>query len=100
MIPEKELYKQAGKQWDQESQLDMVIEECAELINSIEKWRRERVPRVVVIEEAVDVEICLNQLRQILDDTSYYEYIKRQKLIRLENLLKYPRPGASIKAHE
>lgn len=46
-----------------ENQLDMVIEECAELIDAIQKYRRGRVERAGVITEIADVEIMCQQLR-------------------------------------
>ncbi len=46
-----------------ENQLDMVIEECAELIDAIQKYRRGRVERAGIITEIADVEIMCQQLR-------------------------------------
>ncbi len=79
----------AIKEWGAESQLDMVIEECAELIDAIQKWRRRRVESTKVLEEAVDVQLCLDQLKLMLDAPVLFENIKKDKLQRLARLLRY-----------
>ena len=85
---DRELMAEAVKQWGTQSQLDMVIEECAELIDAIQKWRRRRISSEKVLEEAVDVELCLEQLKMMLDVPTLFEQIRKDKLARLENLLK------------
>ncbi len=87
MKTDKELMQMALKEWGTQSQLDMVIEECAELIDAIQKWRRHRIIAVEVLEEAVDVELCLGQLKLMLNAPVLFENIKKNKLQRLENLL-------------
>jgi len=91
MKTDKELMQMALKEWGSETQLDMVIEECAELIDAIQKWRRRRVDSLKVLEEAVDVELCLGQLKLMLDAPALFENVKRDKLERLEKLL-VPKP--------
>ena len=96
-VNKEELYQQAVKEWGTESQLDMVIEECAELIDAIQKWRRHRVESVKVLEEAVDVELCLEQLKLMLDAPVLFENIRIEKLGRLEKLLIHQqRSGSEI----
>ena len=87
MNSDKELMQMALETWGQQSQLDMVIEECAELIDAIQKWRRHRIESIKVLEETVDVELCLNQLKMMLDAPILFENIKKEKLERLEKLL-------------
>jgi len=82
-----ELMQLALEKWGTESQMDMVIEECAELIDAIQKWRRRRVDSVKVLEEAVDVELCLGQLKLMLDSPQLFQNIRKEKLERLEKLL-------------
>ncbi len=86
-MKETERYKKALATWGTEAQLDMMVEECAELINAIQKCRRHRVESVVVLEEGVDVEIMLNQLKIILKAPTAWNRVKRDKLQRLENVL-------------
>jgi hypothetical protein len=87
MKSQKELMQDALNNWGSQSQLDMVIEECAELIDAIQKWRRRRVDSVKVLEEAVDVELCLEQLKMMLDAPTLFENTKKEKLTRLEKIL-------------
>jgi hypothetical protein len=81
---EQELYRQALKLWGTESQLDMVVEECAELINAIQKYRRHRAHRLQIAEEIADVQNVINQFKPLYPE---YEQIRQEKLIRLENLI-------------
>ncbi len=87
MSTEKELMQSALDKWGTESQLNMVIEECAELIDAIQKWRRNRIDSVKVLEETVDVELCLDQLKMMLDAPKLFDNIKKDKLDRLARLL-------------
>ncbi|MCK9369926.1 antitoxin [Candidatus Dojkabacteria bacterium] len=87
MKPPEELMKESLAKWGEESQLDMVIEECAELIDAIQKLRRERVTYKKVVEEGVDVELCLEQLKMIMNDRVEWESKRKEKLDRLEKLL-------------
>ena len=87
MKSDKELMQMALKEWGSDFQLDMVIEECAELIDAIQKWRRHRIDSVKVLEEAVDVELCLGQLKLILDAPVLFELVRKEKLERLDQLL-------------
>ena len=87
MKPYKELMHMALQEWGTQSQLDMVIEECAELIDAIQKWRRHRIGVSKVLEEAVDVELCLEQLKLMLDEPALYEQVRQEKLGRLATLL-------------
>ncbi len=92
MVTETELYKAALVEWGIDSQLDMVIEECAELINAIQKWRRHRVESKAVLEEGVDVELCLEQLKLMLDAPTLWENTRKDKLERLRKLLRFELP--------
>ncbi len=87
MKTDKELMQQALKEWGSDSQLDMVIEECAELIDAIQKWRRHRIDSIKVLEETVDVELCVEQLKIILDAPTLFNKIRKEKLERLEKLV-------------
>lgn len=81
------LYQQAITKWGASSQLDMVVEECAELIKAIQKVRRNREDWIPVIEEAVDVGLMLEQLKVIYPVTKMWDDLRLNKLERLERLL-------------
>jgi len=80
------IYEKAVKVWGIDAQKDMVVEECAELINAIIKYRRGRVGIEQVVEECVDVEIMLNQMKEYYN-TALWESTKSRKLLKLERLL-------------
>ncbi len=82
-----ELMKKALATWGTESQLDMVVEECAELINAVQKWRRRRVDLVGVRDVKDDVSLCVEQLKLMLDAPVLWENIRKDKLERLAKLL-------------
>lgn len=66
-----------------ESQLDMAVEECSELINAICKLRRGRNTNEDVITEIADVAIMMEQL-SIIFGRNKVEAEKMKKLLRLE----------------
>lgn len=82
------ILRTALDRWGEESQLDMVIEECAELIDAIQKRRRNRASDHEVVEEGVDVELCLEQLKMMLNAPEEWELMRHAKLGRLAILLK------------
>lgn len=75
--------------WGADSQLDMVVEEAAELIQAINKLKRKVSTNTIedLCSKIVDVEIMLAQLKIILDKDNTIEYIREQKLMRLKNRL-------------
>lgn len=86
------IYEQALRKWGINSQLDMTIEECAELIQAINKFRRseleDKATREHLIEECVDVELMINQMREYFnDEANTRDDIKMQKIERLHKLL-------------
>ena len=56
----------AIEKWGELSQLEMCIEECAELIIAIRHLNRERVGNYKVAEEVADVIIMALQVREIV----------------------------------
>lgn len=87
------IYQKAIDKFGKGAQLDMVVEECAELIHAIQKikrniyWRDNIIKNVV--EELVDVEIMLEQLKYMLPK-NLYEEARIFKLKRLEDLINEP----------
>ncbi len=76
------IYKGAINKWGHHLQLDMLVEECAELIASVNRLRRGRTKDEAVIEELADVDILIGQMRLVFDQAEIDE-IKRKKLTRL-----------------
>jgi len=90
MLEEKEIniYNHALTVWGLESQLGMVQEECAELIKVINKRRRGKASLEKLIEECVDMELMINQMREAFsDERNTWDRIKIEKIERLNDLL-------------
>ena len=63
----KEIYREAFREWGLEKQLDIAIEECAELIQAICKFKRKGGSELAsVAEEIADVEIMIEQMKLML----------------------------------
>ena len=81
------IYKQAVEKWGNRSQINMMIEECAELIVELRHACRGRGSIVKVCGEIADVEILCSQMRAIFDP-SVIDRIKVSKLKRLQKLIR------------
>lgn len=84
---ENPIYQQAIDKFGVPSQVDMLIEEMAELTQALLKWRRGKDDMDNVHEEIVDVEIMLAQIKTGLSEEKLNKY-RTEKLERLSNLLK------------
>lgn len=62
---ERELFQRAMERWGVPAQLDMLLEEMAELAVAVNHYRRGRASWVDVCREAADVGIMLGQLREM-----------------------------------
>ena len=83
-----DIYERALRTWGIDAQLGMVIEECAELIKVINKHWRRKATKEELIEECVDVELMINQMKEAFsDERNTWDRIKIEKLERLHNLL-------------
>ena len=81
-----EICKKAVNTFGEYTQLDMVIEEMAELTQAISKLKRNKEHNVE--EEVADVEIMLQQVKLMsLFDVKKIDEIKEQKLKRLEGVV-------------
>ena len=89
-----DLYDEAVRLWGEKTQIDMMVEECSELIKALCKFNRNKstYPRDVfqvlenVREEIVDVDIVLGQMKRIFDlEETCINEIREKKLTRLKN---------------
>lgn len=91
-LEKNNLYNRAVKQWGILAQLDMVVEECSELIQAIQKAKRVKndkqkaMRELNIAYEIVDVEIMCEQLRIIFKEQPF-DKLKQSKLIRLKERL-------------
>ncbi len=89
----EELFKRAIEKWGRQPQIDMAIEECAELILALHKLtKRKSHPNQIterldnVCEELADVQIMINQMKALFgikEVNDWYDV----KMFRLQNLL-------------
>ena len=95
---ERKLYERAIKVWGIGSQINMAIEEMAELTHALTRIQRNdgkdnTLKRMELVEEVVDVQIMLQQLKLIFisddDMRNYYDKTKAEKLLRLKHLLDF-----------
>jgi len=81
------LLQRAMDTWGVDAQMDMVVEECAELIMAIQHYKRNRVDINKIGEEMADVKIMIDQFHTI-DALSNTIHIKEmEKLTRLKERL-------------
>lgn len=86
----EELYKFAIETYGDEAQINQGIEEMAELIQAVNKFRRMRNPVTFdnIAEEIADVEIMMDQYKQIYGITeNEIILLKKRKLDRLAKRL-------------
>ena len=72
--------------WGKELQMDMVVEECAELIHVISAFRRRRATTDQLLDELADVIIMTGQLKVMFGPTRVQLHYNR-KMERLEKRL-------------
>lgn len=96
MVATKEkakIYQEALNQWGMDAQINMAIEEMAELISALEHYRRlkkwgHHATAEDVADEVADVEIMMEQLKFMFGfDSLYLFQIKEKKLARVKELL-------------
>ena len=80
----------AIESWGEEAQMDMMIEECAELIVELIKRKRNSNGSTTrsIITEFVDVELMLGQMKRLFDDfDDIWKEEREYKLNRLKERL-------------
>ena len=89
-----DIYLETIKKFGVEPQLDVMVEECAELIFAIQKWKRWKrklpganIAVADIIGECVDVEIMLEQLKRIFPNEKLWDITRSQKLLRMRERL-------------
>ena len=81
------LYDAALSTWGVALQGMMLAEECAELGAATMQWLRGRKDVDDLLQEMVDVDIMLGQIRRAINDESRWERWRDWKLERLKNRL-------------
>lgn len=83
----KEIYQKAIKKFGATMQMTVAMEECSELIKEISKIIRAKGNLANLAEEIADVEIMLEQLKQMYYIEDIVTTKKADKIIRLKNLV-------------
>lgn len=84
-MEEQTIYQRAVIKWGVDSQVDMLIEELAELIVELQHCKRNRSHNVA--EEIADVEIMLSQIKPLFNEDKDVDNWKLMKAERLEKRL-------------
>jgi NTP pyrophosphatase (non-canonical NTP hydrolase) len=82
----RELYQKALNKWGSRSQMLQTMEECAELIQALSHWMRNRNTLMELAEEVADAEIMCEQMRLVLGGAAV-DAAKEDKLQRLARRL-------------
>jgi len=87
----KDIYNQVISKLGTISQMDMCIEECAELIQAINKVKRNNCEanKLNLLEEIADVEIMIEQMRIMVNQDKIIDKIKKEKINRLHKSLMF-----------
>lgn len=94
-----EVCQSAINKWGKDKQMDMVIEECSELIKTIVKYRRyngNSVWRLKAIEEAVDVHIMIRQLIMMISSDAEFDRILTNKMENLKGIIENDDPERGL----
>lgn len=91
----KDIYQRSLDKWGEDLQIDMMIEECAELIQALSKYKRAMNQGHCITEtiygpiynELADVQIMLRQMYNVFG-RAMVDHMIKQKLERLEERLK------------
>ena len=86
------LFEKAINQWGRQSQIDMMIEECAELVKALCKLKRKHDPSDTgalvndICEEIADVQLMVNQMKIVFGSKEVKDWYA-VKVERLQHLL-------------
>lgn len=78
------LYKEAINKWGEEAQVNMLNEECGELITAVAQFKRGRTSHHDVMTELADVFIMVEQIASMMSYDDFEKELDR-KLIKLRD---------------
>ena len=78
------LYKEAIEKWGEEAQVNMLNEECGELIAAVAQFKRGRTSHHDVMTELADVFIMVEQIASMMSYDDFEKELER-KLIKLRD---------------
>lgn len=86
MMRYRDIYEKTISKWGEEAQYDQMIEECAELIATLQHFARGKVRHETVVEELADVYLMVGQLTYMFGEDCLQEAVDR-KIAKLQLLL-------------
>lgn len=78
------LYKEAIEKWGEEAQVNMLNEECGELIAAVAQFKRGRTSHHDVMTELADVYIMVEQIASMMSYDDFEKELER-KLTKLRD---------------
>jgi len=86
MMRYQEIYAKTIKKWGEEAQHDQMIEECAELIATLQHFARGKVDKDAVVDELADVFLMVGQLTYMFGEDQLAAAVEK-KVAKLQLLL-------------
>lgn len=86
MMRYQEIYAKTINKWGEQAQYDQTIEECAELIASLQHFARGKVGEDAVVNELADVFLMIGQLTYMFGEELLSEAVEK-KIAKLNLLL-------------
>ncbi|MGK2905844.1 MAG: antitoxin [Desulfuromonadales bacterium] len=86
MMRYREIYAKTISKWGESAQYDQTIEECAELIATLQHFARGKVDKDAVVNELADVFLMVGQLTYMFGEDQLSAAVE-QKIAKLQLLL-------------
>lgn len=86
MMRYQNIYAKTISRWGEKAQYDQAIEECAELIATLQHFARGKVDSAAVIHELADVFLMVGQLAYMFGEEQLHAAVE-EKVAKLERLL-------------
>ena len=86
MMRYQNIYAKTISRWGEKAQYDQAIEECAELIATLQHFARGKVDGTAVIHELADVFLMVGQLAYMFGEEQLHAAVE-EKVAKLEKLL-------------
>ena len=86
MMRYREIYAKTISKWGEQAQYDQTVEECAELITSLQHFARGKVDKETVVNELADVFLMVGQLAYMFGEDQLSAAVEK-KIDKLNLLL-------------
>ena len=86
MMRYREIYAKTISKWGEKAQYEQTVEECAELIASLQHFARGKVDKETVINELADVFLMIGQLTYMFGEDQLSAAVEK-KIAKLNLLL-------------